>query len=588
MKTRSIIILTVLASILTLGLTLAACNSNASDGPDLPLQQTFWTSTTDGTIYRLTITQNAARTAFTPTPGDAYVFDIIKNGVVVNTSRGTVQVYTNNSIVLQPVYAGAEIFTVLVSNDQITNISGPITVEESNTPVSPPPSGSFNDPGTNGNSGMTVTVTGVTVSPSTATVARNGTQQFTATVAGTNNPAQTVYWTVSTDTGNVNGTSISSTGLLTVGPNQNPTTLTVTATSTIDATKSGTASVTVPNPGNSGQIAVTGVSLNKTTLSLIVNGTETLTAAVAPNNATNKAVTWASSAPAVATVNSNGLVTAVSAGSATITATTVDGGKTASCTVTVSVSGHDGTPGLAFELINNGAAYSVSKGTVTSGVVVIPSTNNGLPVKEIAYNAFESSDITGITIPSSVTSIGSSAFAYCTSIENITIPPNITSISLSAFFGCTSLSSIIIPSSVTSIGESAFNGCASLTSIAIPSSVISIGNGAFANCSNLSSITIPSGVTSISQSMFWGCNNLTSIIIPSGVTSIGSWAFNGCTSLINITIPAGVTSIGNKAFWSWLSSQTIDIQGHANEASADASWGADWRGDCNAIINYQG
>ena len=81
-------------------------------------------------------------------------------------------------------------------------------------------------------------------------------------------------------------------------------------------------------------VAVTGVSLDKTSLDLIEGGTETLTATVSPDNATNKKVSWKSSDTAVATVDDNGKVTAVKAGSATITVT-ADGGKTATCSVKV-------------------------------------------------------------------------------------------------------------------------------------------------------------------------------------------------------------------------------------------------------------
>lgn len=80
---------------------------------------------------------------------------------------------------------------------------------------------------------------------------------------------------------------------------------------------------------------VTGVSLNKATTSIIVVGTETLVATVAPAGATNKGVIWSSGNTAVATVNDAGVVTAVSAGTAVITVTTADGEFTATCTVTV-------------------------------------------------------------------------------------------------------------------------------------------------------------------------------------------------------------------------------------------------------------
>ena len=82
-------------------------------------------------------------------------------------------------------------------------------------------------------------------------------------------------------------------------------------------------------------VSVTGVSLDKTSLTLVEGSSETLTATISPDNADNKKFSWKSSATGVATVDDSGKVTAVKAGSATITVTTADGGKTASCSVTV-------------------------------------------------------------------------------------------------------------------------------------------------------------------------------------------------------------------------------------------------------------
>ena len=105
-------------------------------------------------------------------------------------------------------------------------------------------------------------------------------------------------------------------------------TVAITATSATNPAITASCSVTVQ------AIAVTGVSLNKSSLELQIGGNETLTATVAPSNATDKSMTWTSSNPAVATVN-NGTVNALTAGTTTITVTTMDGNKTATCTVTV-------------------------------------------------------------------------------------------------------------------------------------------------------------------------------------------------------------------------------------------------------------
>ena len=105
---------------------------------------------------------------------------------------------------------------------------------------------------------------------------------------------------------------------------------TITVT-TEDGGKTATCKVTVSDT----EIKVTGVTLNKTALTLNIGANETLTATVAPADATNKKVTWKSSDAAVATVDANGKVTGVKAGEATITVTTEDGGKTATCKVTV-------------------------------------------------------------------------------------------------------------------------------------------------------------------------------------------------------------------------------------------------------------
>lgn len=174
--------------------------------------------------------------------------------------------------------------------------------------------------------------------------------------------------------------------------------------------------------------------------------------------------------------------------------------------------------------------------------VTIP--DSVISIGECAF--YECENLTSITFPDNVTSLGDLAFFYCKNLTSITIPDGVTSIGVNAFGYCTSLTSITIPNSVTSIGNYALEYCTSLTSITIPDSVASIGNGAFYYCDILESITIPEGITSIGDKTFSYCN-LTSIEIPNSVISIGNSAFAG-TSLVSITIPDSVISIGESAF----------------------------------------
>ena len=169
----------------------------------------------------------------------------------------------------------------------------------------------------------TVAVTGVTVAPATLTLEVGQTGALTATVAPATATNKAVTWTSSAPaiatvdaSGTVKGIA--------------PGTATITV-KTADGGKTATCAVTV----KAAVIPVTGVTLAPGALTLEVGQTGALTATVAPATATNKAVTWTSSAPAIATVDASGTVKGVSPGTATITVKTADGGKTATCAVTV-------------------------------------------------------------------------------------------------------------------------------------------------------------------------------------------------------------------------------------------------------------
>jgi len=123
----------------------------------------------------------------------------------------------------------------------------------------------------------------------------------------------------------------------------------------------------------------------------------------------------------------------------------------------------------------------------------------------------------------------------------------LTSIGPSCFDGCSALTDITIPSTVTSLGTYSLRGCG-FTSITIPSTVTSFGNYIFAGCNSLTTAIIENGVTSIGQGCFDSCNNLTSVSLPNTLTSLPSQCFDSCRALPTIDIPASITSIGGQCF----------------------------------------
>jgi len=140
-------------------------------------------------------------------------------------------------------------------------------------------------------------------------------------------------------------------------------------------------------------ISVTGVTLNKSSTSLNIGDTETLTATVNPSNATNKNVTWATSDSSLATVN-DGVVTTASAGTATITVTTADGGFTATCAVTVSAAPTPAVTGVTV----SPATAEAQKGTTQQFAATVTGTNN--PDTSVTWSVSGNSE-TGTNINSS-------------------------------------------------------------------------------------------------------------------------------------------------------------------------------------------
>ena len=154
-------------------------------------------------------------------------------------------------------------------------------------------------------------------------------------------------------------------------------------------------------------------------------------------------------------------------------------------------------------------------------------------VNGIGNSAFYGCGLTALAIPDAITTLGSSVFSGCTSLESVTFGNGLTTTGNSTFSSCTSLENVTLTDYITTIGSSSFSGCTSLTSFTFPSGVTTIESGAFYN-TNLTTINI--NLAYIDQDVFSYNSNLTTLILGPNVSSIHSQAFLGCTSLNNVTI----------------------------------------------------
>jgi len=202
-------------------------------------------------------------------------------------------------------------------------------------------------------SAVTISVTGVTLNKSDTSLVAGNTELLTPTIEPSNATNQNVSWHSSSE-----AVATVSTGGLVTAVSAGTATITVT---TEDGSKTDSCDITV----SAATVSVTGVTLNKNTTSIAYGGTEQLTATVAPADATNKNVTWSSSDESKATVSTSGLVTAVSAGTATITVTTQDGSKTATCDVAVTLN-ITGTWEISFDGHTLGFIFNQSGNDVTA------------------------------------------------------------------------------------------------------------------------------------------------------------------------------------------------------------------------------
>ena len=195
-------------------------------------------------------------------------------------------------------------------------------------------------------------------------------------------------------------------------------------------------------------------------------------------------------------------------------------------------------------------------------------------VTTIESYAFSRTALTSVTIPATVTNMGTYVFFDCQQLTSAVIEEGVTTIPGDTFSGCTSLTSVSIPSSVTTVESEAFY-YTGLTSATISASWTSFGEAVYYHCVNLTDVTIEQGVTVIPRSTFSGCTALTSVDLPSSVTTIGVSAFSG-SGLTEFTIPSTVTTIDSGAF-TYSQIKTITIP------TTVTSWGTAVFDGCKAL-----
>lgn len=361
-------------------------------------------------------------------------------------------------------------------------------------------------------------------------------------------------------------------------------------------------------------IPVTGISFKQSEITL--NSTEDICliyADVYPENASNKKVTYTSSDPSILSVPSDGgFATQNGKGTVTITATTEDGGFTATQKINVNY-----TPALIADA--HGKCGDSAYWTLYSnGVLNITGTGEiyDYSPSTVPWRYFKNGiKITKVNISNGITRIGECAFMDCIYLTSISIPDNVLSIGYAAFFGCTNLSDVKIGVNVRKIEGYSFKNCINLKCITISDSIESCGQYSFENC-NIEKIIFADGTETINNNMIV-CNTVESIVVPDSVTKIKGgildntdWykqqnegliyagrilykykgempdntsivlkdgtveiadsAFSGCEALKKILLPNSLKEIGNYAFSRCVNLTNITIPSGVNRIGQNA------------------
>lgn len=232
--------------------------------------------------------------------------------------------------------------------------------------------------------------------------------------------------------------------------------------------------------------------------------------------------------------------------------------------------------------VRDGGVVIVAVKADYEGAVVIPDKIEGTPVTIISDGAFSYAEgVTAVTLPSTLKTIGASAFEGCLSVEKIVIPDSVKSIGSNAFASCISLKDVTIGKGIDEISSGMFEGCSELKDVVLPENIKSIGDYAFSCCDSLETIVLYPHVESIGSYAFYDCDSFKKIALPETVTVIGEGTFAECEKLESVSIQKTLTKIDALAFdgcgeltvyytGSMAAWAHIAIEGEGNEALSSA------------------
>ena len=211
---------------------------------------------------------------------------------------------------------------------------------------------------------------------------------------------------------------------------------------------------------------------------------------------------------------------------------------------------------------NSDNSVTLVDGKGANGDVIIPSDvrnkNKVYVVTAIEHNAFEGNNaITAVTIPSSVSTIGYSAFNSCKNLRRVMDASRVTEMQGFEYTDCTNLTSVTLSGTLQKIGYRSFAGSA-LAHLVLPASMREIGSSAFEDCHQLRNVQFNTGLQNIKDHAFKN-SGLVFLELPNDIKEIGEWAFEGCVSLKTVQIPPSVTSLGMGAFYHCIALESVVI-----------------------------